>query len=180
MRRQAPHILAQSGGWVEPSTVDSLTSFLRTCGGFRVCISNRDHPGFQPLEASAFDPPQRTSTRRHGTYHVPESIEELTLRVRTRVPDAERRLGRLLSLLESDELKCYTSCLILPEEREVVRDIGAWLLGVDPAKYTTERILNARGSLWDSVRAHVVQAERAPGVAAQCEPACSAEPEPPS
>ena len=108
-------------------------------------------------------PPPATSG--DSGYQVPECFEKSSLRVRTRVPDAERRLGHLVSMLESDEFRCYTHCFTQPEELEVVLSVGAWLLGIDPPSCSTERVLNAFGSVWDLVRAHDQQvAEESGGV----------------
>ncbi len=96
------------------------------------------------------------------------------------MPDAERRLGHLLSILEDDEFRFHTKCFVLPEEREVIRDLGAWLLGIDPTQYTTERLLDALGALWDLARAHVGRAESESSVAAHCEAVSGAAPESPS
>jgi len=62
-------------------------------------------------------------------------------------------LDYLLSLLESDEFRHYTCCFTQPAEIEVVLSVGAWLLGIDPPSYSTERVLNAFGGVWDLVRA---------------------------
>jgi hypothetical protein len=112
----------------------------------------------EPLER-----PQRPQTPGNCKYRIPECFEDDSLTVRTCVPDAERRLGHLVSMLESDEFRYYTSCSIQPEELQVVRNVGAWLLGIDPTYYTTERVLNALASVWDLVRAHDRQVDRASG-----------------
>lgn len=99
-------------------------------------------------------PATQTTRSGGGKYQVSEDFEESSLRVRTPVADGERRLDHLLSLLESDEFRCYTNCFTQPEEIEVILSVGAWLLGIDPPSYTTERVLNAFGGVWDLVRAH--------------------------
>jgi hypothetical protein len=114
----------------------------------------------EPLER-----PQRPQTPANCEYRVPECFEDDSLTVRTCVPDAERRLEHLVSMLESNEFRYYTSCSIQPEELQVVRNVGAWLLGIDPTYYTTERVLNALASVWALVRAHDRQVDRAPGEA---------------
>lgn len=85
-------------------------------------------------------------------YRVPEHFEDNSLRIRTLVPDGERRLSHLLSMLESGEFRYDTKCFTQPEEIQVVLSIGAWLLGIDPMSYTTARVLNSLGSIWDLVR----------------------------
>ena len=112
----------------------------------------------EPIDAP---PPINTLTSGGSGYQVPEHFEDNSLRVRTPVPDGERRLESLISMLPSDEFRCYTNCLIQPEEIEVVRSVGAWLLGIDPPSYSTERVLNAFGSVWDLVRTHDKQVAEA-------------------
>ena len=121
-----------------------------------------DDDDFEDDEES-LERPQRPQTPGNCEYRVPECFEDDSLTVRTCVPDAERRLGHLISMLESDEFRRYTSCSIQPEELQVVRNVGAWLLGIDPTYYTTERVLNALASVWALVRAHDRQVDRASG-----------------
>ena len=109
------------------------------------------------------EPLERPQMPGNCAYRVPECFEDDSLTVRTCVPDAERRLGHLVSMLESDEFRYYTSCCVQPEELKVVRNVGAWVLGIDPTYYTTERVLNALASVWDLVRAHDRQVDRASG-----------------
>jgi hypothetical protein len=70
-------------------------------------------------------------------------------------------LTYLLSLLQIDEFRHYTCCFTQPAEIEVVLSVGAWLLGIDPPSYSTERVLNAFGSVWGLVRTHDKQVTEA-------------------
>lgn len=111
------------------------------------------------VRGSAPEPPVREA--RH--YRIPDCFEESSLPVRTRVHDGERRLDHLLSMLGSDEFRCYTNCFVQPEELHFIRSVGGWLLGLDPAQYTTEVMLNALGDIWELIRARGRQDETATG-----------------
>lgn len=87
-----------------------------------------------------------------GRYRVPDWFEEYSLSVRTPVHDGERRLEHLLATLASGEFRYYTSCFVQPEELHFIRCVGGWLLGLDPAQYTTEAMLNALGDIWGLIR----------------------------
>lgn len=106
----------------------------------------------EPIEPN--EPTMQTTSSGDGGYQVPECFEDNSMRVRAPVPDGERRLGYLLSMLKSDEFRYYTNCFTQPEEIEVVVSVGAWLLGIDPPTCSTERVLNAFGAVWKLVRTH--------------------------
>lgn len=162
-RRRAPTPSAESSTWLEPAVMESLISFVRNAGVVRVRIGDRDLPESEPPTLPGLEAARPCPVPPQRSYCVPESIEQGTLRVRTRVPDAERRLGDLLSLLASAELRYHTGCSVLPEEREIIGDLGAWPLGIDPGEYTTERMLESLRALWDLIRARVCRSERTPG-----------------